>query len=687
MDYLQLQADAKDENRNLLVVFAVIIAVVAATAAGAVAATIWATLWLIEAFILADASSVGRDVAESELLVDRTPWSLLYLGVFVTTAAVIAWVSRSRERALIAFGGAGIARSLGGRRIDSRSRDSAERRFVNAVEEMSIAARRTAPMVYVLDGEVSINAFNAGWTDETTVIGVTSGALTELRREEQQAVAAQAMSHVFHGDARLNLRLMALVTGVAGLAMIGEDWMERAKPSFEDDDDGLVLPLYVGGSLLYAVGWIGVWLSTAVQRSVARRHELLADATAIELLRQGEPMRDALRRIGGHPAKGRIRHRRARSVNHLFMVDAGGRRRGGVHPDLRLRVLRLDASWKGDWLRPDRSPDVSPHSTAPVVASPIPPTVADNPVPSSLGPITPVLDAMSGVLPGLSPASAGLIVGTPLLDEGSIAASGAGVLAPMIGASLLAEVVDTPTGPTVDVDRARTVVSALVHLAIGATPTESTTPAACSVATVAAQIEVLRQLPSIDRPGLLAEVGAALGSSPDSVVFAEEAVAVLQVDEDLDQWMLRRLVLGNVVPPREHRRRRSLERLRHEYAVVLSSMTAIGGGDAATAFAVGAARADLLGIHRRRPGRLSSLERALHKLAAMDVDDQARALAGLEAAMEADGASRRAELEFVEVVRLALSPPSASDSGVEATASRRPSTRSWRSRLRQRPAA
>ncbi len=668
MDYLRLQADAKDENRNLLFVFAVIIGVVAATAAAVVTATTWATLILVELFAADQASDQGRELTESEVLSNRTPWGWVFFVVFVLVAGVIAWVSRSRERALIAHGGLGIARSLGGRCIDARSADPAERRFVNAVAEMAIAARRTTPAVFVLDGHTSINAFNAGWTDETTAIGVTSGALSDLRREELQAVAAQAMSHVFHGDARLNLRLMGLVTGVAGLAMVGEDWIEGSKTTdTADGDEGVFVPLFVAGSLLYAVGWVGVWLSNKVQRSVARRHELLADATAIELLRQSEPMRDALRRVGGHPAKGLIRHRRARSMNHLFMVDAGGRRRGGLHPDLTLRVHRIDPNWVGDWLKPDTSDHVSPDGPIPSPSVPMSNGTAS--------PLAPAFDALTAPLAGLVDVGllgpAGARLGLP--DVGT------GLLTPVAGLAVFEEL--TSARPAMEANRARSLLAALTHHTAAVSPTAASVPEGCSVEAVLAQVEAVLSMTGEQRRAAAENACRALVASNGSEAsFAAGVVAPLRADRELDHWMLRRRILGRLgAATATSTKRRPLERLRNEYAVALGFLTAIGGGDAATAFAVGVAKADLIGLHARRPGKLAGLERALDKLTGLDPDDHDRALDGMEAAMYADGDCRESELEFIDVVRLALRTDSAL---ATAGSPERRSRRSWRARLR-----
>ena len=676
MDYEQLQANAKDENRNLLLAFAVIIAVVAATAAAAVTATGWGTLRALELYIVSDAASTNRAVADSELLTARAPWGWIYLSVFAITAGVIVWVSHSRERALIAFGGAGIARSMGGRRVTEVTTDSAERRFVNTVEEMAIAAGQPAPAVYVLDREHSINAFNAGWTNDTTVIGITNGALVELSREELQAVAAQAMSHVFHGDARLNLRLMALVTGVAGLAMIGEDWIDRSKPESLREDEALVIPTLVAGYLLYGVGWIGVWLSSSVQRSVAKRHELLADATAVELLRQMVPVRDALRRIGGHPSRGRIRHRRARSANHLFMVDAGGRR-GGVHPDMRLRVLRLDPTWNGDWLR-NEDGLVRPDGPAPVSAepaSPFSPAVSSIGMVPALEPLAPVFDAMSAPIAGM----------TGAIDAGP--PGGSQVLAPV----MMAAVADEPASPGPDVDEVRRMVVALTHLATGRAPTKDSVPSFCSPDEVAVMLDVLKRAvasdpAAVDRVAMLADAGEALRGQEGTEAFARESIVGLRIESDLDQWILRRLISGSLIDAPAPKKRRSLERLRSDYASVLSTLVAIGGGNTEVAFGVAAARADLLGLHQLGPGKLSSLGKSLDKLAALDPSDHDRALSGLMAAVHADGESRRSEVEFVEVVRLTLrtSEPDESPKSPKSPKSARSARRSWKSRLRSR---
>ena len=52
-----------------------------------------------------------------------------------------------------------VAEGLGGRVLPASTRDPAERRLLNVVEEMALASGIPAPPVYVMDDEMQINAF------------------------------------------------------------------------------------------------------------------------------------------------------------------------------------------------------------------------------------------------------------------------------------------------------------------------------------------------------------------------------------------------------------------------------------------------------------------------------------------------------------------------------------------------
>jgi Zn-dependent protease with chaperone function len=88
---------------------------------------------------------------------------------------------------MLGTGGRAIAESLGGRPLLPDTRILDERRVLNVVEEMALAAGMPVPPVYVLP-EPGINAFAAGRGADDAVIGITEGAMRQLSRDELQGV-------------------------------------------------------------------------------------------------------------------------------------------------------------------------------------------------------------------------------------------------------------------------------------------------------------------------------------------------------------------------------------------------------------------------------------------------------------------------------------------------------------------
>ena len=128
-------------------------------------------------------------------------------------------------------GGATLAASLGGRRLESGSATGAERRILNVVEEMAIASGTAVPPVYLLADEEGINAFAAGLSPQDAVIGVTQGTVDHLNREQLQGVIAHEFSHILNGDMRLNIKLIGIVSGILVIHGLGRFLMNVAARS------------------------------------------------------------------------------------------------------------------------------------------------------------------------------------------------------------------------------------------------------------------------------------------------------------------------------------------------------------------------------------------------------------------------------------------------------------------------
>jgi Zn-dependent protease with chaperone function len=252
------------------------------------------------------------------------------------TLAVVGLGALARIAELRRGGGA-VARMLGGREVDLDPADPKERLLRNLVEEMAIASGTPTPSVYVLDDERGLNAFAAGWTPDDAAIAVTRGLLDELDRDELQGVVAHEFSHVFHGDMRLNIRLMGALAGILCLVTIGRAMM-RVRGGRKNEGAGIAAL----GVALCVIGWLGVLFARLIQSAISRQREFLADASAVQYTRNPRGIGMALARIGGLGAK--VEHARAEEASHMLFADGMSRFFGGLfasHPPIRARIERV----------------------------------------------------------------------------------------------------------------------------------------------------------------------------------------------------------------------------------------------------------------------------------------------------------------------------------------------------------
>jgi len=251
-------------------------------------------------------------------------------------------------------GGSRVAEMLGGSLMQSNSRDLQERRLLNVVEEMAIASGVPVPPVYVLNDEKGINAFAAGFSPDTAVIGVTRGALAALSRDELQGVIGHEYSHILNGDMRLNIKLMGFLHGILVIAVIGRgilDGMSRGRRSSsgsKKNSGGGAIMLFALALVL--IGYLGVFFGNLIKGAVSRQREYLADAAAVQFTRNPLGLAEALKKIGGLQSGSSLQSPRAEEASHMFF--ANGLKKSflnllATHPPLEERIRILDPRFDG----------------------------------------------------------------------------------------------------------------------------------------------------------------------------------------------------------------------------------------------------------------------------------------------------------------------------------------------------
>ena len=178
----------------------------------------------------------------------------------------------------------------------------AEKRFIDVVEEMAIAAGLPPPKPMVVETE-ALNAFASGADPESAMITATSGILATCTREELQGVIGHEMSHV----ADFDVRYATVVAAMAGVVVLVQHllldvlrWSAWTGGPRERDDRSGGVRLVLTVVVLVIVAVVAIVAPIAVklvQLAISRQREYLADASSVKLTRNPVGLIHALQRL------------------------------------------------------------------------------------------------------------------------------------------------------------------------------------------------------------------------------------------------------------------------------------------------------------------------------------------------------------------------------------------------------
>jgi Zn-dependent protease with chaperone function len=239
-------------------------------------------------------------------------WDIrIFCSTIILTGLIMGGVSWSKINQLQA-GGAIIAADLGGTRVFPEIATSEEQQLLNIIEEMAIAATMAIPPVYILQNELGINSFAAGFTINNAVIGVTRGCLDRLNRDELQGVIAHEFSHILNGDMAMNIRLTGMLQGILSLQLVGRILGCVASGSNN--------PIQSLASFLQIIGCSGFVSGRLIQSAICQQRELLADASAVQFTRNADAIASAMAKIDDFGSF--LSSPYAETNNHMFFAPA-----------------------------------------------------------------------------------------------------------------------------------------------------------------------------------------------------------------------------------------------------------------------------------------------------------------------------------------------------------------------------
>jgi Zn-dependent protease with chaperone function len=339
VNFFQAQDEARRASRRLVFAYSVATLLIVGSVA------------LIVSFVMFMLSDSTFDATFGHFLL-ASPG--IPVSIALVTALFILGASAAKTIELSSSGGGRVARQMGGALVSADVNDPLRRRLRNVVEEMAIASGIPVPEIYVLEQESGINAFAAGSTTQDAAVAVTRGALELLSRDELQGVIGHEFSHILNGDMRLNIRLMGILFGIMGLAMIGRLILRGFR--HVDDARGAMVVAILGFGLTI-LGAIGLFSGRIIKAGVSRQREFLADASAVQFTRQTDGIANALKKIGGYGMGSTIQSADPEQVSHmLFGSGAPMSNLFATHPPLVDRIQAIDPGF-----RPDDFPRVDPR--------------------------------------------------------------------------------------------------------------------------------------------------------------------------------------------------------------------------------------------------------------------------------------------------------------------------------------
>lgn len=221
------------------------------------------------------------------------------------------------------------------------------RRLHNLVEGLCIAGGLPKPGVYIIE-DPAPNAFATGRDPKHAAIAVTTGLLEKLNRVELEGVIAHELSHIRNYDILVSTLAVTLVGFVALLTdvAIRMMWWNGGRVPREGDQRGGGNPLAFVGFFLLIFAPI---IARAMQATISRRRETLADVSAVQLTRYPPGLISALEKLRDDTT---VTHSASTATAHLWieqpMAGVGDRGRlGGVHrlfdthPPLEERIALL----------------------------------------------------------------------------------------------------------------------------------------------------------------------------------------------------------------------------------------------------------------------------------------------------------------------------------------------------------
>ena len=288
-------------------------------------------------------------MAHALITLQLTPWATI-----ISTVVALIWL-------LVTFSCYDKIMLAGTqyREIHANDPDPLCQRVYNVTEEMKIAANMPyMPKVYLIEANY-MNAFASGFSEKSSMVAVARALAQKLNRDELQAVMVHELTHIRNQDIKLNLFTVVL----SNMMMFMLEFMfwsllfggNRSSRRDNNNNNAMAIIFMVVMLLRFILPLI----TSMMMLFLSRTREYMADAGAVELMRDNQPMANALIKISQNhetPETAafyrQTSNERMRRASYLYDPASAKFAAGGLddmfstHPSLQKRLKSIGAILK-----------------------------------------------------------------------------------------------------------------------------------------------------------------------------------------------------------------------------------------------------------------------------------------------------------------------------------------------------
>ncbi|MBH0084157.1 M48 family metalloprotease [Salinibacterium sp. SWN167] len=208
-------------------------------------------------------------------------------------------------------------------------------RLYRIVENLAITTGTPMPKVYIVN-DPAPNAFATGRDPEHAIVAATTGLLDIMTDAELEGVMAHELGHVRNYDIRVSMIVFGLVVAVGFISDIALRFTLFGGRGNNQNSNPIMI--IVGLAALV----ISPLVAAAVQASISRQREYLADATGALTTRHPDALASALQKLGDYS---RPMVKQNSTMAHMWISDPTKPgimdRMFSTHPPIADRVKRL----------------------------------------------------------------------------------------------------------------------------------------------------------------------------------------------------------------------------------------------------------------------------------------------------------------------------------------------------------